>query len=511
MKQTEYLHQLIQSLTKTEKRYFKMFSSVNSRDKNYIRLFDLMNKQEVYNEQEVIEKLNDPKATKHFPVLKKYLSDQVLRSLRNFNSGESIDIQVQSQLIDIEVLFRKGLVRQCSKLIRKARELAVKHERFGLALAAISWERKLFIFHNDQLRSEEEITREEERIIEQNQNVLQYHRLFSQSWALFEKTGYIQTEPGVQEAKKLLKSSLLKSREHAFTLKSSIYFELIHANCYKTIGDYKKAYIHSKKATEYPTHTLNEYEFYAMYLTHLEACSDLAKLDECLHCIEVLKYSSTSKILDRVRIIERDLNINLMTIEQLVYVDTGRLEELKQWADNIEATFEEMAISQSTGKLHALRYSLLQAWFHLGNDRKALKWANEILNSSVKEQRLDLQENVRIMYVLLQAGRRNYELLNSTLKSTIRFVNAHQLMGPLEQCMFDFFKELVKTNDPKAEKALFRQIHQDLLKIQESIEEGRSSVKLFFLLSWVESQLQEVTFHERYRANFKTFFTESEF
>ena len=52
----EQLFALIKSLTKAEKRYFKLFASVNNTDANYILLFDAIDAQDVYDEKRIKEK-----------------------------------------------------------------------------------------------------------------------------------------------------------------------------------------------------------------------------------------------------------------------------------------------------------------------------------------------------------------------------------------------------------------------------------------------------------------------
>jgi len=45
------LFDLIHAMTKSEKRYFKLFSSGQSGDKEYINLFNAISKQEYYDEE----------------------------------------------------------------------------------------------------------------------------------------------------------------------------------------------------------------------------------------------------------------------------------------------------------------------------------------------------------------------------------------------------------------------------------------------------------------------------
>ena len=46
---------LIKSLSRTEKRYFRMFANMNKGSANYLRLFDAIDKQEVYDEKTIKE------------------------------------------------------------------------------------------------------------------------------------------------------------------------------------------------------------------------------------------------------------------------------------------------------------------------------------------------------------------------------------------------------------------------------------------------------------------------
>ncbi len=55
---SETLHELIQSLDTTEKSYFKKFAHKSNRAKSedYYKLFDSIDKQDCYNEKQVLKK-----------------------------------------------------------------------------------------------------------------------------------------------------------------------------------------------------------------------------------------------------------------------------------------------------------------------------------------------------------------------------------------------------------------------------------------------------------------------
>ena len=81
---TDLFH-LIQAMTKSEKRYFKLFSSFQSGNKVYIRLFNAIVKQENYDE----EKLKKQLKISAFPTVKTYLYNLIMRSLRSQQQNPS--------------------------------------------------------------------------------------------------------------------------------------------------------------------------------------------------------------------------------------------------------------------------------------------------------------------------------------------------------------------------------------------------------------------------------------
>ena len=67
MKPSTELHSLIKSLTKSEKRFFKLNSSLQSGDKNYLKIFDFVEKQKKYNEEELKTHFKAETFIKHIP------------------------------------------------------------------------------------------------------------------------------------------------------------------------------------------------------------------------------------------------------------------------------------------------------------------------------------------------------------------------------------------------------------------------------------------------------------
>jgi hypothetical protein len=134
MSKSDLLFELIKSLTKTEKGYFKKHQSFGSTDgdKNYLRLFDLIDNQKTYDEAEIKKKLKDAKTIKQLPALKNYLYKQILKALESYHESDLSDIR--STLNQIEILYHKGLYYHYRPMMDRLKLKAEKLEKHTYSL-----------------------------------------------------------------------------------------------------------------------------------------------------------------------------------------------------------------------------------------------------------------------------------------------------------------------------------------------------------------------------------------
>ncbi len=136
---------LIKSLTKTEKRYFRLYTATGKGDANYIRLFDAIDRQEQYDEEAIRGAFETEAFVNQLHVAKIYLAELILKSLRNYHANDSVNSQLLDLIKDVEILYRKELYHASLLKIEKAEKLANRYEKTVLLLEIISWKRKLII------------------------------------------------------------------------------------------------------------------------------------------------------------------------------------------------------------------------------------------------------------------------------------------------------------------------------------------------------------------------------
>src|SRR3990172_9944564 len=118
-KASDQLHKLIHSLSKSEKRHFKLFSSrhTSAEDNKYVRLFDLIEEQKEFDEELLYKKLKEDPILNNFSIAKNRLYESVLRSLDVFHAQSSIDAQLKRDLHCAEILYKKTLYDQAAKIL----------------------------------------------------------------------------------------------------------------------------------------------------------------------------------------------------------------------------------------------------------------------------------------------------------------------------------------------------------------------------------------------------------
>ena len=130
MKQSNYLKELILSLTKPEKRYFKVFASTHKSKNLSILLFDEINKNKVYDESLLREKFRKEFKLKQFHVAKNYLYHLILKALSSFYQEHSVERKLNTAIDEIEILFHKGLYIQSYKTLLNAKKSAIQFEKY---------------------------------------------------------------------------------------------------------------------------------------------------------------------------------------------------------------------------------------------------------------------------------------------------------------------------------------------------------------------------------------------
>ena len=123
---TGYLVQLINTLTASEKRNFKLSAHKSgAEDKIYVQLFDHLAKAKTYNEDEILKKIPAIKK-QQLSNLKANLYKQILRSLREINRESYAEIKAREKFDFAKLLYSKGQYKASLEMLNEVKKISSK-------------------------------------------------------------------------------------------------------------------------------------------------------------------------------------------------------------------------------------------------------------------------------------------------------------------------------------------------------------------------------------------------
>lgn len=146
MPKRDKLFQLVRSLTKTEKRYFSIYTQLHAKSENndYLKLFREFERQETLDESRIKQNLAGERLLEHYAVTKSYLYDLILKAMRSY-SKHSEDKRVLDLIQDVEFLASKGIFDQALQLLFKAKEMAEENGLLANLDLLLHWEKRIHL------------------------------------------------------------------------------------------------------------------------------------------------------------------------------------------------------------------------------------------------------------------------------------------------------------------------------------------------------------------------------
>jgi hypothetical protein len=424
MKPTHDLFDLVHSLTKSEKRFFKLQSSLQAGEKNYVRLFDLLEKMDHYDEDFVKETFKGELFLKHLPSEKNHLFKLILKSLRSYHGESSVRSVLKQALKNVDILHKKGLFEECKKELKRAKKLALSHEFFYYLFEIISWQKNLLEedYENGEFsQSIDEIAEEEAQVLVLLQNLAQYQVIYGKVNAIFRSGGFTPSKVHEEMLREILSSKLLDDASLAKSIRS---------NCIRlySLGFCAIANNNIEMAAQHFTELVSLFEENE-WLREDKGKRYLRTLGQLLTCRVLLNdRAGATELFKKLESLEEleefhspDLTTFRFRILKQIQVEMALMFDQKIQSDELFSSIQKTKNVLSKEFEMMMHYRLALYEFSCGFHQRALKHVNEIINNSDKELRQDIYGHVRVLNILIHLCLGNTDLVEYALKSTIRF------------------------------------------------------------------------------------------
>jgi len=427
------LYYLIQSLTKSEKRYFKIFCFSEKANKNYLQLFEAYEKMDVLAESVIKKKFAH---VQQLHVTKNYLSNLILASLRSYHAKISKDAELKDTLRNIEILFKKELLDQCFYEIQKAEKLARDYELMTGLIEVLNWKKRWQLTRHGLLRNN--LT----DIIHSEKDTIQKLNRLNEYWALMSQ---IFNFSGDKDGLFLKKRALQTANEHSSVPAKILYHHLLYS--YYTInGQPQKGrdFIISliDFLEKYPNQIKNDPSPYITALNNLIGFYLHQKdYDAVFPLLEKVK-----QVPQKYKPVAANFNIKLQlrsyNIELEIYRDLKAWEKGITLISTIQLFFKQHQKNISEIYLLMLWYQFAYIYFMAGDFDNALKWVNEIINRKFTVERKDLESYARLLNLMIHFELGNVMVLKYAVENTRRWMRKQQNIEPFERVLLRFFAKI---------------------------------------------------------------------
>lgn len=502
MKPSTELFDLIKSLTKSEKRFFKLSSSLQSGEKNYLKIFDYIEKQKKYDEEELKNHFSKTTFIKHLPSEKNHLYKLVLKSLRAYYSDQSISSQLKQEIKNVEILHKKALYKECRKFVKRAKKMAMDHEKFYYWFELISWEKKLLeeaIEQGDFNYDLDKLIEEEEMVIAKLRNLAEYQILYSKINHIFRSGGFSRNSEERKVVDEIADYHLIKGKNTAISTRATSMCYYIKGLCAATNRDFDDAFLFFNKVRlvldRDPKIKSDLSKRYVLTLGHLiRGHVDNENYDEAYSLIQELRGLASQKSFKSI-----DVSVAIFTMsynsELLYYNKKGDFEKSIGLIDEIEAHTKELKNKISKEQEVLFSYNIAYAFFGIGDYKKALFHLNKVLNDNEQNLRQDIYSFARIFNLIIHYELENYDFLEYIIKSTARYLNKHDKDYKIEDVFIRNIRKLAKHADEGNEKGVLAEVNKEIQDLLQDTNE-RVIIDYFDIENWFKAKVNGVSFSE---------------
>ncbi len=495
--QKDNLFVLVKSLTKSEKRQFRLYVGRmgSNEDSKFLNLFQLLDKMNRYDEKVILKKGIVTK--QQLSNLKAHLYKQILISLRMNPVHKNIRIQIREQLDFATILYQKGLYKQSLKVLEKAKILALKHEEKYSAYDIVELEKVIesqYITRSLSNRAETLIS-EADQLRIQNNLATQLSNLSLQLYERLIKAGYAKSDEEFREITQFFYENLPKLEYDELGFREKLWYYKAHVWYSFLTQDFLSTYRYASKWVEMFDESPSMIAIHPVF--YLKGNNYL------MESLALIKYPSKFKevlqqMMLRTSSAEFPKNDNLKALSFQFYYSNklnlhfleGSFNEGTVIVPEIKKGIEDFKNQIDPHHIMMFYYKIACVYFGAEDYENCIVYLDKIVSNKSLKMREDLLCFSRVLnlFAHYEAGF-DYQL-ETHLRETYKFLIKMNDLHEVQKAMIRFVKGLGDIY-PHDLKRAFEDLYNELKQYENDPYERRSFLYLD-ILSWLESKINNV-------------------
>lgn len=505
---TDDLIHLVSSLTRAEKRHFRLFVRRNqaSDDILFLKLFDFLDKHQEYDETLILKKLPDIKK-RQLSNLKAHLYKQLLVSLRLLNANHNEDIQLREMIDYARVLYNKGLYRQGLDILDKAKSKAYEGRFYPLALEIVEFEKHIegqYITRSIEGRADE-LSQEALTL----QGLISGENLFSnlslQLYGWYLKMGYVRNQEDYERVKAFFHSRLPAIPYQGLDFFGKIHYCQAHVWYHYITQDFPMCYRYAQRWVELFREEPGLRELYApLYLkgVHnlLNALFNTLQYEKFVEALAELQSFPRQYDIGREKNIEGLYHLYIYIHSIKKHFLEGTFSEGLRLIPGLARIIGEDPYNWDGHRVLVFYYRIACLYFGSGDNASAIDYLNLIINQKNPDYREDIQCFARILNLIAHFELGNSQLVEYQVKSVYRFLAKMEDLHAVQREIFRFLRKIPRIEESELEQEFISL--RNTLAEQENAPFERRPFLYLDIISWLESKIRHKPVQEIIREKF---------
>ncbi|GJM34139.1 MAG: hypothetical protein DHS20C18_31400 [Saprospiraceae bacterium] len=492
---TDDLIQLINSLTRAEKRHFRLFVRRNQSSEEilFLQLFDVLDKYKEYDESLILKRLPAIKKSQ-LSNLKAHLYKQLLTSLRLVNKKRNEDIQIREMIDYAAVLYNKGLYRQSLDVLDKAKGRAEKGKFYASNLEIIEFEKLLESqYVTNSIENRSETLTEESRKLNQiiSQNIL-ISNLCLKLYGLYLKIGYVRSKRDYEVVKSFFQTNLPKINYLELDFWGKIYYCQSFVWYYHMTQEFPMSYRYSQKWVDLfdenpkmkiinaPTYLKGIHLLLSSLFYTLQHEKFLKTLDMLYRFPKQYDMGEDRNIEGLFHLYRFIHGIQRHYLEGTFSKGLELVPELNQMIENDEFNWDNHRVL-------VFYYRIACLYFGSGDNGNAIHYLNLIINQKNPNYREDIQCFARILNLIAHFELGNSQLVEYQVKSVYRFLAKMEDLHAVQLEIFRFLRKTPTIRESEVKNEFIR-LRGKLVHLENDPFQRRPFLYLD-IISWLESKI----------------------
>ena len=485
---------LIKSLTKSEKRQFKLYVGRmdSNEDSKFLNLFNLLDKMRKYDEKKIVD--SNIVTKQQLSNLKAHLYKQILISLRLNPQHKNVKLHIRGQIDFATILYQKGLYKQSLKILGKVKSYALKYDENTSAYEIVEFEKLI-----ESLYVTRSLTNRTDELVNQTNHLKQLNDVSSSlsniSLQLYEKlikAGYAKSDYESKEIKTIFDEKIkyynpenLGFREKIIYYQSWVWYSLLaqdFLSSYKYASKWIDTFNNKPEMIRiHPVYYLKGYNFLLEALSLIKYPSKFKnRLDDMIEVVDDQSFPVNQNLNALIFLYKYNNLFNLHVLE-------GTFKESIKIIPEVLDGIEKNKNFIDHHHIMLLYYKIACMYFTVDDFDKCIKYTSLIMRNKNIKMREDLQCFTRILNLIAHWEAGLDFNLDKIIKETYNYLDKLNDLHEVQKTILKYLNGLENIY-PGEIKGFLRNLYNELKKYEDDPYEKRAFLYLD-IISWLESKI----------------------